>query len=601
MKLNPHQSGWDRGLMIAAAALALLWCAGLFGRGYWTPDEPREAALAASMAAHLQPLPTLAGVRFAEKPPLSYWLAGLSQRLFGASAAVTRAPQLLYAILAFMAVLRLARRLRRADPAARTAAWVAAMIFATGALAYQAQIWLDTDALLLAGVCVALAGMYDALSAPDAAALARGERLRGYLTMHAGLTLAFFAKNFAAWLVPVLAFLCFIAWERRWREFARWELYAGALLPISCIGVWLAAVAAQPDGAQSLRILFWNNLFGRALPVAVAVGENYSSGHANSPGKYLFELPLYLLPWTFVGAGALMAAWRGACDAGPHRGAWRFALGAAAPGLLLLSLATTARGIYAAPCMVGFALLIALWAAENIQARTALALTSVLIALLATAVLALTVALQWTVERAGWPVFLPSALACAAVIAWSLRSWLPAGRAAPAQLLRLASAWCLLLSLGALSLSGAVNRSQDIGALAARVAQSAGPGPLLLWNPDETTLAWAQLYLPAGSWGAIAANDAASAAILAQRLSTTPATVVVSMIPGHGWSWAKWRQYLRPHTATTHLSMMSMTQAGAGRALVAAGLTATTRVERPGGRGYFLWRRARAPVTADRP
>ena len=48
-------------LWLTAAALALLWCVGLFGRGYWTPDEPREAALAASVSTQALPLPQLAG------------------------------------------------------------------------------------------------------------------------------------------------------------------------------------------------------------------------------------------------------------------------------------------------------------------------------------------------------------------------------------------------------------------------------------------------------------------------------------------------------------------------------------------------------------
>jgi 4-amino-4-deoxy-L-arabinose transferase-like glycosyltransferase len=595
MMLMRSRSGWPDALLPALAALALLWCCGLFGRGYWTPDEPREAALASSMIAQALPLPVLAGQRFAEKPPLTYWLAGASMRWFGVRPAAARAPQLCYAFLGCLAVLCLARRMLGAEPAARTAAWAATLVFATSALAYQVQIWLDTDALLLVGVCMALEGMYAALAADDVDPTARRQRLRGYLRMHLGLTLAFFAKNFAAWMVPVLAFLCFIAWERRWRELLRWEFYVGALLPLACIAAWVAAVAAQPDGAHSLRVLFWNNLYGRALPLAAPAGENYSSGHHNSPGKYLLELPLYLLPWTIVAAAALAAAWRGASAASTARAAWRFALCAAFPGLLLLSLAATARGIYAAPCMVGFALLIALWAAENPRARRPLSATAVTIMLLAAVVLAAAVALQWTVERASWPVFLLGALACAAVIGWNLRALRGVEQGAvrefaAGQLLRLAASWSLLLSLGTFGILAAVNRTQDTGALAARVAQSAAPSPMLLWNPDETTLAWAQLYLPAGSWSALDAGKDDSAAQLAQRLQSAPTTVVVSLLPGHGWSYAKWREYLRPHAVTTSLSMIPPSLAAREHALAAAGLSVTTRIERPGGRGYLLWR-----------
>src|ERR1700704_2111309 len=33
-----------------AGALLLTWCVGMFGRGYWTPDEPREADIAWRMS-----------------------------------------------------------------------------------------------------------------------------------------------------------------------------------------------------------------------------------------------------------------------------------------------------------------------------------------------------------------------------------------------------------------------------------------------------------------------------------------------------------------------------------------------------------------------
>ena len=101
---------WSVGLLV------LLWCAGLFGRGFWTPDEPREAALAASVSGHWAALPALAGVPFAEKPPLTYWLSGESMALFGVHPAAARLPQLAYALVGFAAVLSLARLLLGKGP-----------------------------------------------------------------------------------------------------------------------------------------------------------------------------------------------------------------------------------------------------------------------------------------------------------------------------------------------------------------------------------------------------------------------------------------------------------------------------------------------------
>jgi 4-amino-4-deoxy-L-arabinose transferase-like glycosyltransferase len=459
---------------------------------------------------------------------------------------------------------------------------------------YQVQIWLDTDALLLAGVAVALAGMYAALAVAGEDAVARAARWRGYGVMHAGLTLAFFAKNFAAWLVPVLAFLGFIAWERRWRELTRLQFWLPALLPAACIAWWVSAVAAEPDGVRSLRILFWNNLAGRLLPVAADAQYDYASGHRNSPGSYFLQLPLYLLPWTAFGVHALGCAWHGVRAAGARRAAWRFASCVAFPGLLVLSFAATARGIYAAPCLIGFVLLIALsiegLAAGAPAARSLRISTALLVLLAALLVLGASAALQWTVLRAPWPLYLLSSCTAAAVAAWCASLCLAprtAGASQPtlaARVRQFALAWSLLFSIGVLCLWGAMNRVQDLESLARRVAISAGSDPLLLWSPDETTLAWAQLYLPPGSWHTLDEVGAAAPAALAQQLHAAPANaVIVSQAPGT-WSRQQWLAYLRgnePRAANAATEPL----------LSNGGYTVRTLVVRPGGRGYFIWRR----------
>jgi 4-amino-4-deoxy-L-arabinose transferase len=584
--LRPDSAPATRPLLLAvAAALLALWCVGLFARTYWTPDEPREAALAASIRAHPAPLPALAGVTFAEKPPLTYWFAGAAQALFGTTPAATRAPQLLYALLGFLAVYALAHSL-----AGGAAALAAALLFATCELVYQVQIWLDTDALLLAGVCVALAGMYRGLLAATS-----GARLRAYLVMHVGLTLAFFGKNLAGWLVPVLAFAGFVAIERRWRELLRWELYAGAVLPALAIALWVLAVAAMPDGAQSLRILFWNNLVGRAVPVAAEAQYSYASGHRNWPGKYLLELLLYLLPWTVATLAALHSAWRQA--RGAQGVAWRFALCVALPGLLVLSLAATARGIYAAPCMIGFALLTALWAERAERTRQALRITALLIGLFAVLVLLITVGLQFTAQRASWPAFLLSLCTAGAVAWYSVRE----RGARPAEaLVRLAVCWAALLSLGVLCLYGAMNRAQDLAGLAARVTARAAGHPLLLWQPDETTEALAQLYLPAERWSVIAGDGAGGEQMLAARLREQPDAQVLSLWRAPSWSRAQWLDYLNGRAIGAAGGVPPAAGNSSDEApLRGAGLRISAHFTRPGGRGYLLWSQATPAVPSS--
>src|ERR1700688_1205823 len=243
--------------------------------------------------------------------------------------------------------------------------------------------------------------------------------------------------------------------------------------------------------------------------------------------------------------------------------------------------------------MIGIVLLIALWMAEPdaapgaVPARRAISITELLIALLALLVLAATLALQWTVERAPVLQFLTSAIAAAAVVAMAARQYLSRATPMHVAVTRLAVAWCLLFSLAVLGLIAAMNRTQDIDGLAMRVAQAAGPGPLLLWNPDETTLAWAQLSLPAERWTALDAADAGSPAQLEQRFHSAPGTTIVSLIMGRGWAGEQWLAYLQGRATATEQGTPVQS---AEPALAAAGLVTIAQVERPGGRGYLLSR-----------
>ena len=201
-----------------APALLLAWCVGMFGRGYWTPDEPREADIAWRMS--WQPdksVPLLAGEAFCEKPPLTYWLAAVPIELWGDQGWIARLPNLLYALISALGVGLLASR-----SAGRFAGVVGGAVISTFLLSYQVAIWLATDAPLLASVSIALLGAYIGFYATGGK-----ERLRGYLLMHAALAFGFLSKSAVAWMVPALAIATLSIWERRWRELLRWSCMPG--------------------------------------------------------------------------------------------------------------------------------------------------------------------------------------------------------------------------------------------------------------------------------------------------------------------------------------------------------------------------------------
>jgi 4-amino-4-deoxy-L-arabinose transferase-like glycosyltransferase len=473
--------------VLIALALAPLWLTGILGRGLWTPDEPREADIAWRMSLQSdRTLPQLAGTPFLEKPPLSYWLSAAALSVFGDSAAAARTPNLLYALAGALAVgaLALAMQLEVG------AAVVAALVAMSALTAYRVSIWLAPDACLLGACALALLGAWRGYRAPPGAAKAAG-----YVLMHLGAAIGFMAKSAPGWLVPGLALLALIVWERRWAELRRWELYAGFALQALIIGPWLLAVVHTAQGAEALRALFWHNVIGRFTRVAAPPALDYTSGHRNFAGKYLFELPAYLLPWTFVVAAALARAWRSARDPELAGRRWRFALAASLPFLALLSLAATARDIYAAPALLGFGLLAGLWTQE--LERTPLSLDRVAVRLTRWLVtlIAWTLAAALVVLAAAGAGSRAACLAAAlAVLAATHAALFFAARTQRAGNLQQSLGWtyggyAAAMCLAALAALPIIDRWQDLPALARRIHADTAHESLALLDPDETTIA----------------------------------------------------------------------------------------------------------------
>jgi 4-amino-4-deoxy-L-arabinose transferase-like glycosyltransferase len=514
------------------AALALCLCMGVLCRGYWTPDEPREADIAWRMSwQHDKAVPILAGDAFCEKPPLTYWIAGAAMRAGGTGAWIARLPNLLYALITALAVGSIARR-----SAGDVAGVTAAAAISTSLLSYQVAIWLATDAPLLACVAVALLGLYIGFYAVDTR-----QRLRGYSCMHAALALGFLAKSAAAWMVPALTLATLVIWERRFRELLRWELYLGLIIQAILILSWVGFVYAGPDGAAHLKVFFWNNLVGRFAHVDAPEDLQYASAHRNSPGKYLIELPVYLWPWTLLVLAAARRAWRRRRAAWEALHAVRFALATFVPTFGVLSVAATARNIYLAPALPGIALLLGWWLnglatdhdAWDIRALRA---TSVLL-LLATGVVGIAVIV---VGRDSWdilsmrPLFVGlSVVGLSVGAAATLIAWRAAGTGAVFRgALALLLAYCVLLTAPASQLYRRIDAWQDLGSIGRSMSQDARGRPLILFAADETTRAFVDMYANTSVEFIRGPLTPAATATLQHRLAEQPTSLVVTQMPG---------------------------------------------------------------------
>ncbi len=478
---RPGVQGWAVRILVA---LAPIWLISTLDRGLWTPDEPREADIAWRMSQQSdRTLPELAGTPFLEKPPLSYWMSGAAIALFGNSPAAARTPNILYATVTALAVGGLAFTM-----SGGAAAIVAALVAATALMVFRVSVWLAPDAGLLAGCALALLGAYVGYTSPTSR-----RKLLGYCLMHVGAAMGFMAKSAPGWMGPVLALGAIIAWERRWSELLRWELYVGCLLQIAIIGPWIYAVTRTAHGTDALLTLFWHNLMGRFTKISAPAALDYSTAHKNKLGKYFIELPVYLLPWTLLVVAALRRAWDRARSTGPEGTPWRYALGATLPFLVVLSLAATARDIYSAPALLGFAVLVALWITEMQSAPTRLDALAIR-------------ATRWLVTAIGCGF---AAFAAALAIASGRLTYLLAtavvliicfaamSRSANAQRrgdFRGSFGWTYTSYVAAVCVTGiatfpSIDRSHDLGQIAQRIHADSRHDELALLMPDETTLA----------------------------------------------------------------------------------------------------------------
>jgi 4-amino-4-deoxy-L-arabinose transferase-like glycosyltransferase len=392
--------------------------------------------------------------------------------------------------------------------------------------------------------------------------------------MHAALAWAFLAKGPGAWLVPAIAAAGLTAFERSWRELVRWELWIPLLIPMSLVGAWLLWVSGGADGAHDLAILLWYNVAGRVVALSAPDAVVYAQGHQNWPGKYLLQLPLYIAPWSFLFVASLRRAWFAV--RAPSGRLWRFAVCACLAPLAILSFATTARGIYAAPALPAAAVLIGVWFAEYRASpdrfdRAMLRATFVLVATLAAVLLLASVLVAVAEPAARGLTFFFAVGMLAAITAFVFARGYLRSRMWESFLVASCAGFVLSVLAACALLFPGIDRWQDDASVIAQIDRDTDGRDLDLYAPDETTVAIVDLYAPRhrGRWH------------VRQSVTTSPALLV--LLPGRGAG-----------AFSRVLSRMGITMKSpsGGKELAALARGGTLRVERiyevPEGRRYAL-------------
>jgi 4-amino-4-deoxy-L-arabinose transferase-like glycosyltransferase len=267
----------------------------------------------------------------------------------------------------------------------------------------------------------------------------------------------------------------------------------------------------------------------------------YAAAHRNSPGKYLIELPMYLFPWTLLVLAAARRAWRQRRASLHDNRAVRFALAASLPSLLVLSLAATARNIYLAPALPGFALLVAWWAREILPGPDAwdvraLRATGAML-LLGVAVFAAALAVPGADDWSGlhtpalYVAISLIGLSAAAILA--IRAWAAAREHAAHAQWALLLAYCALLIGPASQVYRRVDTWQDLAKIARAVERDAAGRPLILLAPDETTRAIIDMYARQSVGRIPGPLDAAGIERIRSAAAAAPTSLFLVQLPAH--------------------------------------------------------------------
>ena len=313
------------------------------GREPWTPDEPREAEISREMWLAPSVVPSLNDAAFVEKPPLYYWtVAGVFALAGGQSAAGARAVSGAAAFLTLLLVFLWGRR--EFSPAVGV---VAALGLATSVQFMISTHWIVMDPLLM---------LFTTAAAWAGSALVQGRSRAGaLLAFYVALTLALWTKGLIGPVLIASGLLVYAAARRSLEPVWRVRPFLGVAVMVLMTGV-IAALIYADAGADAVREWLWVNHVQRF------VHPTYT-GHDQPFYYYLSALPIAVFPWWVPLALVLRPSrWR----RGPNslrRSAWyepRLYLGALSLGMVvLLSAASTKRGLYLLPMLPPLFLLLA--------------------------------------------------------------------------------------------------------------------------------------------------------------------------------------------------------------------------------------------------
>lgn len=303
--------------------------------GLWRPDEPRVAGISAEMARTKDFIvPKINGRPFLEKPPLYFMVTSLAVSLLGEDNDVSyRVVSLVFGILTILITLSLARKNNSME------GLMAAGILASSWEFFQLSRWVLVDIALVCFVALAMLSYQSVI---------QKNRLADGIVFGLSIGLSFLVKGLVGPAIIAAAVLTDMIRRKDMGCIRKLLPPAGIIIMVVPVIVWMTFLYLRGGWPFVREVIVVNN-FMRFL----GSPEGAALGHQHGVLFYLGSFPGGFLPWIFLFIPALVESLRNfrkdsyiSWFLGPF---------------ILLSLASTKRGIYLVPLYPAAACMVAHW------------------------------------------------------------------------------------------------------------------------------------------------------------------------------------------------------------------------------------------------
>jgi 4-amino-4-deoxy-L-arabinose transferase-like glycosyltransferase len=294
-----------RSIAIIVFAWLILQIGGLFTPGLLDDVDSIYTEIAREMLVrHDYVTPYINGVRFFDKPPLMYWMAAGSMRIFGAHDWAARLPLALGVLALLLAVYALGIRLFRdvaPSGAQDRGGFYAALALATSIGPYLYTRFYIPDILLALWMTL---GVHLFLIALDRIRANRSALLP-CISFAAVMALNVLTKGLIGLIFPVAFVLAYLALTRQLRLLLRFHLAASAIVFLAIAAPWhiLAALRTPsislPAGQGLPHHGGWAWFYLYNEHIARFLGRRIPHDYGQVPIPLFWTLTaLWIMPWT---------------------------------------------------------------------------------------------------------------------------------------------------------------------------------------------------------------------------------------------------------------------------------------------------------------